>query len=110
MASLIGLGGTGNLTTTETTSGNEIFSIVRDQIANVGGESTVVYDIHNNDATNNALIRVSTHQGSGSVWVPIVPGETKTFYFGSAVKTGVIIYGKSSSGTVSISGGVTGVV
>lgn len=103
MSSILGLGGTGTLTTTEST----VFDYGVDLAPNAGNYSTVVYTVKNNDSTNDALIRLAGLNGASN-WVPINPGDKQDFVLGPG--TNKIIYGKSSSGSVVISGGPTGSV
>lgn len=91
-ASNPGLGGSGTLTTSESTAYNHA----------VDGGTFQAVAYTNTDGTNDALIRIPELQGAAN-YFPIPPGAVQQF----VVANGSIsaVYSKSSAGTVIIKGG-----
>lgn len=101
MSTVLQQGGTGNITGTEST----VFDPTIDLVPGAGSFSVLVYTIRNNDAVASVLVRNANMHGAAN-WFPIAPGERQDFFMGGQRTN--LLYAKSSTGTVSISGGVTG--
>lgn len=95
-ASIIGKGATANLTTTEGT----VFDVA------VDGVKCQMFSVFNNDATNDALIRIPQIHGDAN-WFPVKPLQKQDFIITRKGAYFNKIYGKSSASTVSISAGPT---